>query len=321
MWFRRRRLLAGRYELLDELGSGGTGTVYKARDRRSKRIVAVKVLHPFLSRQRDYVERFRREAQVALTLDSRHIVQVLNYGHDDNTFFLVMEFIDGTDLDKLPKPLPVRDALRIATQVARALEEAHSKGIVHRDVKPQNIIVQPAGNVKVADLGIAREAGFGTRPMGSYHYTAPEAYRGEVDHRSDIYSLGVVLYELLTGRVPFPGDTPAEVMRQHLEEEPESIAKLLPDLDPEIAGLVERSLAKEREARPQSAAEVRQAIEAVVADVQQVEGLDLRATRPGGLRNAGLLGKNVYLLPQHVFRVSSAALAVTSALWQGLTGC
>src|SRR3954468_22976182 len=205
-------LIAGRYELEELVGKGGMSTVYRAKDRLLERTVAIKLLHEHFSRDEDYVERFRREARAVARLSHPNIVTVIDRGEDAGRQFIVFEYIDGENLKQLVEregPLPVADALELALGVARGLAFAHEQGLVHRDVKPQNVLLNGDGRPKVTDFGIARSldvAGVtqtGT-VMGTSHYMAPEQASGRrVDAQSDVYSFGAVLYELLTGEVPF----------------------------------------------------------------------------------------------------------------------
>ena len=194
----RQRVLGNRYLLLSEVGSGGMGAVYRARDRITDRYVAVKLLHPHLRRDPSFVQRFRREADLAMRLDSRHVVQVLATGKDGSDDYLVMELVEGADLTDIIRargPLPEATAVSYASQIARALEEAHGKGIIHRDIKPRNIMVQPDGVVKVADFGIARledtDASRSTDEMGAGPYMDPARFSpslyGRLDGRTDVY--------------------------------------------------------------------------------------------------------------------------------------
>ncbi|HWO72692.1 MAG TPA: protein kinase, partial [Dehalococcoidia bacterium] len=326
-----RRLLAGRYLILSEIGAGGMGTVYRARDQATQRLVAIKVLHPHLRREASYVQRLRREAQIALTLDSRHIVQVIDYGQEGDAFYLVMEYVEGVNLRELLRrgKLEGATAVRIAAHIARALEEAHEKRIVHRDIKPQNVIVGPHGDAKVADFGIARVEGLTTLTdtgslIGSAHYMAPETFRGHGDRRSDLYSLGAVLYEMLTGRVPFPGETPFDVVRAQLEDEAPPLRELLPDIDEELASLVGSLLAKDPSRRPGTAQEARAVLERLLAE-QDTRRLGVRRGRIGSLfafasrpfaaagRGASRLAQPRYALAI-AFLVGTVAVAVTGAV-------
>jgi tRNA A-37 threonylcarbamoyl transferase component Bud32 len=265
-----RKLVAGRYKVLAEVGSGGMGVVYRARDQKTGRDVALKVLHSHLRRDPAYVERFKREALIARALDSRHVVRLLDATEEDGFPLIVMEYVEGITLaDRLQRgPLREAEALDIAIQIARALEEAHDKNVLHRDVKPQNVIIDEAGDAKVADFGIARieeQSGetMTADVLGAIHYMAPERFNQEADDRSDIYSLGVVLYEMLSGRQPFRGAVSFATVRQILDEDPQHLLALLPHLDASLAGLVHACLAKDPAKRPQSALELRRGLEAL----------------------------------------------------------
>ena len=207
--------VAGRYELEELVGSGGMSSVFKARDRLLERSVALKILHQHYTEDAEYVERFRREARAVAQLSHPNIVTVIDRGEDEGRQFIVFELLEGRTLKEVLDEegrLPVRRALQLAIQVARGLAFAHENGLVHRDVKPQNVILNGDGRAQVTDFGIARsldvERGVtetGT-VLGTSNYIAPEQASGEpVDRTTDVYSLGVVLFELLTGEVPFPG--------------------------------------------------------------------------------------------------------------------
>ena len=220
-------VVAERYELEELVGTGGMSSVFRARDRLLERPVALKILHPHYVADPDYVERFRREARAVAQLAHPNIVTVIDRGEQDGRQFIVFEYIDGENLKQVVNregALPVRDAVELTIQVARALGYAHERGIVHRDVKPQNVILNEDGRAKVTDFGIARSVdvdGFtqtGT-VVGTSDYIAPEQAQGrEVDAHTDVYSLGVVLYELLTGEVPFGGENFVAVAMQHVHQ-------------------------------------------------------------------------------------------------------
>src|SRR3954465_14146128 len=226
----QERVYNGRYELVRHIARGGMAEVYLAHDNLLDRPVALKVLFPELSVDRSFVERFRREAQAAANLSHPNIVSVYDWGEEENTYFIVMEYVDGRPLSSLLKSegtlLPDR-AAGICAEVAGALEFAHRNGVIHRDVKPGNVLITADGTVKVADFGIARAANAEENltqtgaVMGTATYFSPEQAQGTtVDARSDIYSLGVVLYELVTGRPPFSGDNPVTIAYKHVREDP-----------------------------------------------------------------------------------------------------
>jgi serine/threonine-protein kinase len=248
-------LIAGRYELVELVGTGGMSSVYRARDRLLERDVALKVLHEQFTSDGDYVERFRREARAVAQLSHPSIVTVIDRGEQDSRQFIVFEYVPGENLKTLVErdgPLPERDAIRLVRQVARALAFAHSEGLVHRDVKPQNVILTEEGRAKVTDFGIARAldvAGGLTQTgtvMGTSDYIAPEQARGaHVDELTDVYSLGAVLYELLTGEVPFPGDNFVAVAMRHINEPPPSVRGRRPELSSRLDAAIRRAMAKD----------------------------------------------------------------------------
>jgi serine/threonine-protein kinase len=248
-------LIADRYELEELVGTGGMSSVYRAHDRLLERDVALKVLHQQFTVDSDYVERFRREARSVAQLSHPNIVTVIDRGEQDDRQYIVFEYIAGENLKTLVEregPLPEADAVRLALQIARALGFAHEHGLVHRDVKPQNVLLNGDGQAKVTDFGIARSLDVkggltqtGT-VMGTSDYIAPEQARGSrVDAQSDIYSLGAVLYELLTGEVPFSGDNFVAVAMQHINEPPPSVRERRPDVSPRLDAAIRRAMAKE----------------------------------------------------------------------------
>jgi serine/threonine protein kinase len=248
-------LIAGRYELEELVGTGGMSSVYRAHDRLLERNVALKVLHEQFTGDGDYVERFRREARAVAQLSHPNIVTVIDRGEQDSRQFIVFEYIPGENLKGLVErtgPLPERDALQLGLQVARGLAFAHGQGLVHRDVKPQNVLLTEEGQAKVTDFGIARSHDVAdglTRTgtvMGTSDYIAPEQARGaHVDELSDLYSLGAVLYELLTGEVPFPGDNFVAVAMRHINEPPPSVRERRPDVSPRLEAAIRRAMAKD----------------------------------------------------------------------------
>lgn len=226
-----------RYEIISKIGSGGMADVYKAKDHKLNRYVAVKVLKPEFRDDKAFISKFRVEAQSAAGLAHPNIVNVYDVGDDNGIYFIVMELVEGITLKEYIEKkgrLAVREATSIAIQVSMGLQAAHHNNIVHRDVKPQNIIISTDGKVKVTDFGIARAASSNTissNVMGSVHYSSPEQARGGYsDFKSDIYSLGITMYEMLTGHVPFDGDTTVAIAIKHLQEEMQSPRKYVPDL-------------------------------------------------------------------------------------------
>jgi serine/threonine-protein kinase len=246
-------LIAGRYELEKLVGSGGMSNVFRAHDRLLERTVALKILHEQFTRDEDYVERFRREARAVAQLAHPNIVTVIDRGEQDSRQYIVFEFVEGENLKEVVSrgPLAVHDALELALQVARALAFAHTRGLVHRDVKPQNVLLNEDGQAKVTDFGIARSLDVqgvtqtGT-VLGTSDYIAPEQARGQkVDPKTDVYSLGVVLYELLTGEVPFSGDNFVAVAMRHVNEPAPSVLERRPDCSVRLDLTIQRAMAKD----------------------------------------------------------------------------
>lgn len=269
------RLIGNRYKIIRELGSGGMARVYLAKDDRKFSLVAVKILYPQLSENFTYIQRFNREAKAAMHLSNPHIVSVLDYGADKDDHYLVMEYVEGKTLTEVLReegPLSWERALTIAHQAAQALREAHRQNIVHRDIKPANIMITPAGAARVLDFGIAHfsdlpsltQSGF----VGSPYYVSPEQAKGEdIDIRADIYSLGVVLYEMVSNRLPFEAETPWPIINQHISAEPPALSAICEDLPEEVALLVHKMLAKAPEDRLQTPADLMWAIENMLPEV------------------------------------------------------
>jgi eukaryotic-like serine/threonine-protein kinase len=267
--------VAGRYELLDVLGRGGMGVVYRARDSLLDRVVAVKILPAQYAAEAVLVERFEREARAAARLNHPNIVAVFDTGSDRSARYIVMECVPGVSLAQLlgeRGALPVPEAVEIAAQVADALVAAHAAGITHRDIKPGNVMVDPSGRCKVLDFGIARAAADAaltqtTSMLGSAPYMAPEVALGRpTDARSDVYSLGCVVYEMLTDQPPFRGDLAAAVISQHVNVAPRPPSELTPAVPAALDALVMRMLAKDPAERPQAATEVAAALRAPSAN-------------------------------------------------------
>src|SRR5215210_4487978 len=255
----------GPYRLLREIGGGGMGTVYEAEDARLGRRVAIKLLPPEYSRDRKAKERFLREARAAAAVDHPNLCTVHDVGESDGRLYIVLSFYEGETLrERGPRgPLPIAEAREIAIQVARGLARAHEAGIVHRDIKPANVILPRRGEAKILDFGIARLQGDEvslTRTGASWGtpaYMSPEQARGEpVDGRTDVWSLGVMLYEMVAGRRPFGGEGIEALVSSILTQEPEPLERIRSDVPPELAGVVERALAKKPAERYASAAEL-----------------------------------------------------------------
>jgi eukaryotic-like serine/threonine-protein kinase len=247
-------LFDGRYKVVRRLGSGGMANVYLAEDQELGRRVAIKILNDRHAHDEQFVERFRREAKNAAALSHPNIVSIYDRGEAEGTYYIAMEYLDGRSLKELivsRGPAPIQVAIDYARQILSALRFAHRNGIVHRDIKPHNVLVDGEGRVKVTDFGIAR-AGAASQMteagsiVGTAQYLSPEQAKGTaVDQRSDIYSLGIVLYELLTGAVPFSGDTPVEIAMKHISETPQPPSVLRPDVPHDLDLVVTRALAKD----------------------------------------------------------------------------
>jgi len=260
------RLLAGRYELVDKIGEGGMAVVYRAKDRLLNRFVAIKILRPEYTRDDQFIESFRRESQAAAGLQHPNIVSVYDVGKTGNINYIVMELVNGqplSDIIEQKAPMDYDVVLDISKQIASALSAAHKHQIIHRDVKPHNILVTTDGVAKLTDFGIARAVSNASamtdtsKIIGSVHYFSPEQARGSyVDERSDIYSLGIVMYEMLTGRVPFDGDNPVEVAIKHINEELIPPSKLVPGIHPSLEKAVLKATDKFQTNRYKSAEEL-----------------------------------------------------------------
>jgi beta-lactam-binding protein with PASTA domain/tRNA A-37 threonylcarbamoyl transferase component Bud32 len=279
------RTYSGRYELTHLIARGGMAQVYRAMDRQLERPVALKVLFPELSVDRTFVERFRREAQAAANLSHPNIVPVFDWGEDDGSYFIVMEYVEGRPLSAVlrdPQPMPPRQIATIGAGVAAALAFAHRHGVVHRDVKPGNVLITPDGDVKVTDFGIARAMNTEESltqtgaVMGTAAYFSPEQAEGKgVDSRSDIYSLGVVLYEMAVGRPPFTGDSPVAVASKHVRDMPVLPREANPTVPPALEAVIMKAMAKDPDDRYGSAEELR-------ADLLRfADGRPVEAADPG----------------------------------------
>jgi hypothetical protein len=299
-------LIGGRYEIEELVGTGGMSSVYRARDGVLERRVALKVLHEHFSADPEYVERFRREARAIARLNHPNIVTVIDRGEFEKRQFIVFEHIPGENLKEVLEregQLPVAQALALTHQIARGLAFAHQQGVVHRDVKPQNVLLDESGTAKVTDFGIARSLDPGEELtqtgtlLGTSDYIAPEQASGQpVDARSDQYSLGVLLYELLTGEVPYPADSFMAVAMRHLRDPVPSIRERRPDVPDRVDEIVARTMAKRPEDRFPSTEAMMAAIEAALADTgegasrNEATGVLSRDERPSPGRSAARPG-------------------------------
>lgn len=256
-------MIADRYEILEKIGTGGMSDVYRAKDHKLNRYVAVKALKQEFGENRDFVSKFRVEAQAAAGLMHPNIVNVYDVGEENGSHYIVMELVEGITLKKYIEKkarLSVKEAVSIAIQMAMGIEAAHNNHIIHRDIKPQNIIISKEGKVKVTDFGIAKAATSNTitsNVMGSVHYTSPEQVRGGFsDEKSDIYSLGITLFEMLTGRVPFNGETTVAVAIKHIQEQMPSVREFVPEIPISVEQIVKKCTQKSPDRRYQSAPEL-----------------------------------------------------------------
>ena len=259
------KYIGSRYEILEKIGNGGMATVYKAKCHVLNRYVAVKVLKDEYTTDAEFIRRFNAEAQSAAGLTHPNIVSVYDVGHEDNIYYIVMELIQGKTLKQIINEdgaLPWKWSVNIAMQIASALEAAHKNNIVHRDIKPHNIIITEDGVAKVTDFGIAKAVSnstitaFGTT-IGSVHYFSPEhAKGGYTDAKSDLYSLGVVMYEMLTGRVPFDADTPVSIALKHMQEKPIEPMKINDSIPFAVNQIIMKAMQKDPSLRYQSATEM-----------------------------------------------------------------
>src|SRR5262245_2986217 len=279
----------GKYEVIERIGRGGMGTIFKARDPILERAVALKVLSS-LEVTPELRARFFREAQACARLSHPNIVTIHDMGEDDGRLYIVMELLEGEELRQIiarRAPLALEDKLSILLQICDGLHYAHQRGVVHRDIKPANILLLRAGQVKILDFGIAQLAaatqGELTRTgmiMGTLRYMAPEQVRGRADHRSDIFSVAALSYELLCWRPPFTGDDPLQLLEQLRTATPPSLSEVDPALPPALAGIVERALQREPEDRYPDMGQMSEALELVHRDMaEEAEGVRARVLR------------------------------------------
>jgi len=267
-------ILGGRYRLLEILGDGGTARVFRAQDERLGRVVAVKVLHQQYLGQPDFVRRFQQEAQLAAGLTHPNIVSIYDVDRDDDTYYIVMEYVEGGSLKRLivrEAPLPLSTVIPLMRELGQALDVAHGRGIIHRDIKPENILLTPDHAVKVSDFGIARAlttAGQTATGMvlGSVSYFSPEQAQGQpATAESDLYSSGIVLYEMLTGRLPFTAGNPLATAMQHITQEPAPPRAVVPSLPPAVDTVVLKAIDKNPVRRYHSGVALAAALAALAA--------------------------------------------------------
>ncbi|MFC4544831.1 protein kinase [Paenactinomyces guangxiensis] len=267
--------MGGRYQIIQHVGGGGMASVYKAKDLILNRFVAVKVMNEQSNHDPDFIRRFIREAQATAKLSHPHVVNVHDVGYEGQTYYMVMEYMEGPTLKQWIArrgSLSFEEIISIAVQICEGLTHAHEQGIIHRDIKPHNIMSTSDGRFKVTDFGISRSIRTSSTitkagtVMGSVHYFSPEQARGlEIGFTSDLYSLGVVLYEMATGRVPFDGDEPVAIALKHVQEPLPDLRKFNPQLPEGMVRVIQKAMAKDPNHRYQSADEMRQALEQVLS--------------------------------------------------------
>jgi hypothetical protein len=308
----RGDLFADRYEIIETLGQGGMGKVYKAYDRKVGEVVALKLIRPEISVNDKAIERFKNELKFARKISHRNVCRMHDMGEEGYFRYITMEYVSGEDLKRFIRragTLSAGKAIHIAKQVVEGLAEAHRMGVVHRDLKPQNIMIDQDGNARIMDFGIARFAdaegmtGSGVM-IGTPEYMSPEqAELKEVDTRADIYSLGVVMYEMTTGKVPFEGDTPLSVAMKHKTEKPRDVREVNPLIPPGLASIIAKCMEKSPEARFQSAEEL-------VAELDRVERELSTGERVVVQKGAGTTKEVTVTLKAKKFAVPVAGLAV-----------
>ncbi|MGB2956121.1 MAG: protein kinase [Anaerolineales bacterium] len=286
---------AGRYQIIEELGKGGMGRVYKALDTKINEKIALKLIKPEISSDKKIIERFSNELKMARKIGHRNVGRMFHLGEEEGAYFITMEYVDGQDLRGLIKQsgqLTIQKAVAICEQVCEGLTEAHSLGIVHRDLKPSNIMIDKEGNARIMDFGIARSlqekgvTGSGVM-IGTPEYMSPEQVEGkEADQRSDIYAVGIVLYEMLTGRVPFRGDTPLSIALKHKTEVPQDPRNLNTRIPEDLHGIVLRCLEKSKEDRFQN-------IEELLRELSNIEGSFPASEQLLPKEEAGMLQKDI----------------------------
>lgn len=328
------KVLGGRYELSERVGMGGMAVVYKAMDKMLNRYVAVKILREEYKENEEFIRRFKVESQAAASLSHQNIVQIYDVGEEDGLHYIVMELLEGETLKSYMNSkggkLSRREAMNFSMQICRAVEHAHSKHVVHRDIKPQNIVLTESGKIKVADFGIARAANntttvnSGNYAVGSAHYLSPEQARGGyTDHRSDIYSLGVVMYEMFTGKLPFDAEESISVVMKHIHEEPALPSDINPDISPGVEAIIMRAMRKEQRLRYNSATEILEDLVAVYqnpsVDITELNAYDesdasIPVKKPSSQRDASRRTSKKKKKADTKKRLLIAAISIFAAL-------
>ncbi|MFB0565781.1 MAG: serine/threonine protein kinase, partial [Candidatus Aminicenantaceae bacterium] len=276
----RGSIFASRYEVIEELGEGGMGRIFRVEDKKIKEEVALKLIKPEIASDKKTIERFSNELKYARKIAHRNVCRMYDLGEEKQTHYITMEYVPGEDLRSMIKmvgQLSAAQAVSIARQVSEGLAEAHRLGVVHRDLKSSNIMIDKAGNARIMDFGLARSLQAKGIPdagmmVGTPEYISPEQVDGkDTDQRSDIYSLGVIIYEMMTGRLPFEGDSPLSIALKHKTERPPDPRKFNPQVTPELSRLILKCMEKERERRYQSAEELRTELTRIEGGMPQAE--------------------------------------------------
>jgi len=301
----RGTTFANRYAIIEELGKGGMGSVYRVEDKKTKEELALKLIKPEIAADKKTIERFSNELKMAHKISHKNVCRMYHLDEDKGTHFITMEYVSGEDLKSLIRrigQLPLGKSISITRQICEGLAEAHRLGVVHRDLKPSNIMIDKEGNARIMDFGIARSleaegmTGEGII-IGTPEYMSPEqAEAKEVDHRSDIYSSSVILYEMVTGQLPFKGDTPLAVAMKHKSEVPKDPKELNPQIPEELSGLILRCMEKEKEKRYQTAEELLSALEEIEEGIPAKERIPLKRKPEIKWKNILLFGSATLLL-------------------------
>ena len=320
------KVLDNRYELVEFVGKGGMALVYRAIDRRTGHSVAVKILRPEYNQDAEFSSRFEREATTASKMSHHNIVNLLDVGQDGDIRYLIMEYVNGQTLKDVIRQkgaLPPMVAAQIGIRILSALQHAHNNGIIHRDIKPQNILMDAEGHIKVSDFGIARVAGANTistddSVMGSVHYFSPEQAKNEsVTFSSDLYSVGVCLYEMMTGQPPFDGETPVAVALQHINNKPRPMSELNPDVPPAIERVVQKAMEKRPEMRYQNALEMAQDLQRAMQEPAG-ERTDMEPQTSKPAASLSQTGRQKPVRSKERLRMMIAMAAVGTAILAGL---
>ena len=275
------KIIGGRYKIEEILGQGGMSAVYKATDPNLRRVVAIKMIHPHLSNDFGFVRRFEEEAAAVAQLRHPNIIQVYDFNHDNETYYMVLEFVPGETLqdhlrrlNAVGRQIPIKDGLNYAIEVCEAADYAHQRGLIHRDIKPANVMLSIQGNAILMDFGIAKIIGGQQHTatgavVGTAMYMSPEQIKGETpDRRSDIYSLGVMLFEMVSGRPPFDADSAMTLMMMHVNDPVPNLFEIIPTCEPSIVAIINKALAKNPEDRFQTAAQMANALRKVLERMQ-----------------------------------------------------